>query len=123
MTMIQGTDTHMSDRQFQAWVNILYQQHEAEQQAHRLRLRLAGELGFDVRRPGDVKVGDTIRPSLYGGWYEVTAIKRYWPEEGPSYWTFHFAEGECPPWDVYDETEDDPSLRGVVVAMPTEEPF
>ena len=123
MTMIQGTDAHMSDRQFTAWVNLLYQHHNAEQLARRLRLRLAGELGFDVRRPVDIKVGDRIRPSLYGSWHEVVAIERSWPDEGPRCTRFHFDPDECKPWDVYDETEDDPGLRGVVVAMPQEPPF
>lgn len=122
MTMIQGTDAHMPDRQFQAWVNLLYQHHNAEQLARRLRLRLAGELGFDLRRPADIRVGDRIRPSLYGSWHEVTGIDRFKPDEGPARWRFYFEPGECKPWDVYDETEDDPGLRGVVVAMP-QEPF
>ena len=123
MTMIQGTNAHMSDRQFQAWVNLLYQHHNAEQLARRLRLRLAGELGFDLRRPSDIKVGDTIRPSLYGSWHEVVRIERGHPEEGPAAYTrFYFEPGECLPWIVYDETENDPGLRGVVVAMP-QEPF
>ena len=126
MTAYARPHDDMSARTFQAWVNILKRHRDMEYEARSLRLRVAHEVGFDVRPPAEVKPGDRIRPSIHGGWYEVRDRFRHQPED-PSvvpYWRFWFDPAERAHWDVADVSEDNPVSALVVVAIPDDgEPF
>jgi hypothetical protein len=74
MSLTDRPDVRLSNRDIGRWVNILNGLVEDEQRIRNRRRSIAHELGFDVKHPLDVKVGDTIRTGG-GDWYEVCSVR------------------------------------------------
>ena len=72
--LLDDPAVRLSDRDFRAWTAILDRLARQAEDAEQARVALAYELGFDSRRPKDVKKGDRVRHYRDGNYYEVATV-------------------------------------------------
>jgi hypothetical protein len=117
--LLDDPAVRLSDRDFRAWTAILDRLARQAEAAVEAQQAVAYELGFDSRRPKDVKPGDRVRHYRDGNYYEVLTVSQVIvdPETDQVDYVITFVDAVT--------AMAGPDFDRVIVAMPDEsvEPF